>query len=124
MKAMQIADLRIENFRGIRTGHIRFGAHTVFIGPNNCGTTIIEAPALLFGRDRMVRSLTEHDFFEGDSCFLSFLSYLLPIAYPKVSSFASPRRGTALDKSRNCKGKSLSDLSPFVSLLSGPFAIR
>ena len=64
---MQIADLRIENFRGIRTGHIRFGAHTVFIGPNNCGkTTVIEALALLFGRDRMVRSLTEHDFFEGD----------------------------------------------------------
>jgi putative ATP-dependent endonuclease of the OLD family len=67
MNAMQIADMRIENFRGIRIGHIRFGAHTVFIGPNNCGkTTVIEALALLFGRDRMVRSLTEHDFFEGD----------------------------------------------------------
>jgi predicted ATPase len=50
MNAMQIADLRIENFRGIRTGHIRFGAHTVFIDPNNCGkTTVIEALALLFG---------------------------------------------------------------------------
>lgn len=64
---MQIADLRIENFRGIRAGHIRFGPHTVFIGPNNCGkTTVIEALALLFGRDRMVRTLTEHDFFGGD----------------------------------------------------------
>lgn len=64
---MQIADLRIENFRGISTGHIRFGAHTVFIGPNNCGkTTVIEALALLFGRERMVRTLTEHDFFGGD----------------------------------------------------------
>ena len=31
---MQIADLRIENFRGIGTDHIRFGAHTVFIGSN------------------------------------------------------------------------------------------
>jgi hypothetical protein len=31
MNAMQIADLRIENFRGISTGHIRFGAHTVFV---------------------------------------------------------------------------------------------
>jgi predicted ATP-dependent endonuclease of OLD family len=39
MNAMQIADLCIENFRGIRIGHIRFGAHTVFIGPNNCGKT-------------------------------------------------------------------------------------
>lgn len=26
---MQIADLRIENFRGIRNGHIRFGSHTM-----------------------------------------------------------------------------------------------
>jgi putative ATP-dependent endonuclease of the OLD family len=64
---MHIVDLRIENFRGIRTGRIRFGPHTVFVGPNNCGkTTIIEALALLFGRDRMVRTLTEHDFFGGN----------------------------------------------------------
>ena len=66
-EAMQIADLRIENFRGIKTGHVRFGPHTVFVGPNNCGkTTVIEALALLFGRDRMVRALTEHDFFGGN----------------------------------------------------------
>jgi len=64
---MQIADLRIENFRSIRAGHVRFGPHPVFIGPNNCGkTTVIEALALLFGRDRMVRTLTEHDFFGSD----------------------------------------------------------
>lgn len=64
---MQITDLRIKNFRGIRNGHIRFGQHTVFVGPNNCGkTTVIEALALLFGRDRMVRALTEHDFFGSD----------------------------------------------------------
>lgn len=64
---MQIADLRIENFRGINAGHVRFGKHNVLIGPNNCGkTTVIEALALLFGRDRMVRSLTEHDFFGGN----------------------------------------------------------
>jgi putative ATP-dependent endonuclease of the OLD family len=64
---MQIADLRIENFRGVRSGHVRFGQHSVLVGPNNCGkTTIIEALALLFGRDRMVRTLTEHDFFGGD----------------------------------------------------------
>ncbi len=60
---MQIADLRIENFRGIRASHVRFGRHTVFIGPGNCGkTTIVEALALLFGRDRMVRTLSEQCF--------------------------------------------------------------
>ena len=35
----------------------------MLIGPNNSGkTTIIEALALVLGRDRLVRSLTEHDF--------------------------------------------------------------
>ena len=52
---MQIADLLIKNFRGIESAYIRFGRHTVFTGPNNCGkTTVIEALPLLFGRDRMV----------------------------------------------------------------------
>lgn len=61
---MQIAKLEIENFRGIREGAVRFSPHTVLVGPNNCGkTTVIEALALLFGRDRMVRQLTEHDFY-------------------------------------------------------------
>jgi putative ATP-dependent endonuclease of the OLD family len=35
----------------------------VLVGPNNSGkTTVVEALALLFGRDRLVRRLTEHDF--------------------------------------------------------------
>lgn len=64
---MQIVQLRVENFRGIREACVAFGSHTVFIGPNNCGkTTIIEALALLLGRDRMVRTLTEHDFHGSD----------------------------------------------------------
>lgn len=64
---MQIAELKIENFRGIREGVIRFSPHTVLVGSNNCGkTTVIEALALLFGRDRMIRQLTEHDFHGSD----------------------------------------------------------
>lgn len=60
---MQIASLKIENFRGVQSGMIRFAPHTVLVGANNCGkTTVIEALALLFGRDRMIRQLTEHDF--------------------------------------------------------------
>lgn len=60
---MRIADLRIKNFRGVHQGYVRFGRHTVLVGPGNVGkTTIIEALALLFGRDRLVRELTEHDF--------------------------------------------------------------
>ena len=61
---MKVALLSIENFRGIRSGKIQFRDHTVLVGPNNSGkTTIIEALALILGRDRLVRDLTEHDFF-------------------------------------------------------------
>lgn len=61
---MKVALLSIENFRGIRSGKVQFRDHTVLVGPNNSGkTTIIEALALILGRDRLVRDLTEHDFF-------------------------------------------------------------
>lgn len=61
---MKIVALEIENFRGIQRGTIRFKEHPVLVGANNTGkTTIIEAIALLLGRDRLIRDLTEHDFF-------------------------------------------------------------
>ncbi len=61
---MRVSLLQLENFRGIRIGKVQFRDHTVLIGPNNsCKTTIVEALALVLGRDRLVRSLTEHDFF-------------------------------------------------------------
>lgn len=61
---MRIANLRIENFRGVRSGFVQFGRHPVLVGDNNTGkTTLIEALTLVLGRDRLVRELTEHDFF-------------------------------------------------------------
>lgn len=61
---MRIARLRISGFRGIKEADIRLGQTSVLIGPNNVGkTTIIEALALVLGRDGMVRTLTEHDFY-------------------------------------------------------------
>ncbi len=60
---MHVVRLKISGFRGIRTADITLGQQTVLVGPNNSGkTTIIDALALLFGRDRLVRRLTEHDF--------------------------------------------------------------
>ncbi len=60
---MHIVRLKISGFRGVRSADIALGRHAVLVGPNNSGkTTIIEALALLFGRDRLVRRLTEHDF--------------------------------------------------------------
>ncbi|MBU2527590.1 MAG: AAA family ATPase [Bacteroidetes bacterium] len=60
---MHVVGLNISGFRGVHSANIALGRHTVLVGPNNSGkTTIIEALALLFGRDRLVRRLTEHDF--------------------------------------------------------------
>jgi putative ATP-dependent endonuclease of the OLD family len=60
---LRIAQLNIQGFRG-QQRRSKASQHTVLVGPNNCGkTTIIEALALLFGRDRLVRRITEHDFF-------------------------------------------------------------
>ncbi len=64
---MKIVRLDIEGFRGIKSGKVLFNDFTILIGANNCGkTTVIEAIALLLGRDRLIRNLTEHDFFGSD----------------------------------------------------------
>ena len=61
---MRLIALSIHGFRGIQQAHIRFGAHDVLIGPNGAGkSTIIDAMSLVFGRIRLVRDLTEHDFY-------------------------------------------------------------
>lgn len=61
---MRLLALSIHGFRGIQQAHIRFGAHDVLVGPNGAGkSTIIDALSLVFGRVRLVRDLTEHDFY-------------------------------------------------------------
>lgn len=62
---MWVRQLDIENFRGIKSAQVDFGERqTVLVGPNGAGkSTVLEAFALLFGRDRLVRTLTEHDFY-------------------------------------------------------------
>jgi putative ATP-dependent endonuclease of the OLD family len=61
---MRIAKLEIHNYRGVSKGTIKFKRHPVLIGGNNAGkTTVIEALTLLFGRDKLLRELTEHDFY-------------------------------------------------------------
>lgn len=63
---MYIHRLKISGLRGVQNADITFGKHSVLVGPNNNGkTTIVEALALLLGRDRLVRRLTEHDFYQS-----------------------------------------------------------
>lgn len=60
---MFVSQLQINGFRGIRKGEFSFQQFAALMGPNNCGkTTITEALALVLGRDRLIRPLTEHDF--------------------------------------------------------------
>jgi len=61
---MKLLALSIRGFRGVQKAHLRFGDHDVLVGPNGVGkSTIIDALSLVFGRTRLVRDLTEHDFY-------------------------------------------------------------
>jgi hypothetical protein len=56
----------IEGFRGIQTADIILGEHTVLLGANNVGkSAIIDALGFVLGRDRLVRTLGDYDFFGG-----------------------------------------------------------
>lgn len=64
---MKLTRLDISNFRGIETATIYFGQHTVIIGHNNSGkSTIIDAIALLLGREKLAREIGDYDFLGGD----------------------------------------------------------
>ena len=61
---MKLLALSIRGFRGVQQADLRFGQHDVLVGPNRAGkSTIIDALSLVFGRIRLVRDLTEHDFY-------------------------------------------------------------
>ena len=61
---MKLFALSIRGFRGVQQADLRFGQHDVLVGPNGAGkSTIIDALSLVFGRTRLVRDLTEHDFY-------------------------------------------------------------
>lgn len=63
---MRICQIELKNFRGIREGKIVLPKHTVLLGANNAGkSTIVEALALLFGRERMVSPISDWDFYNG-----------------------------------------------------------
>jgi hypothetical protein len=63
---VRISQIELRNFRGIRHGRITLPTHAVLLGANNSGkTTIVEALALLFGRDRMLRPVSDWDFYGG-----------------------------------------------------------
>lgn len=61
---MFICQLEIDGFRGIKSAKLQFQPHTVLLGPNAVGkSAIVDALGLLFGRERLVRPIGDHDFF-------------------------------------------------------------
>ena len=63
---MRICQVELSGFRGVRHGRIVLPTHAVLLGANNSGkTTIVESLALLFGRERMVRPVSDWDFYGG-----------------------------------------------------------
>ena len=61
---MKLLLLSLHGFRGVPNADLRFDQHDVLVGPNGVGkSTIIDALSLVFGRTRLVRDLTEHDFY-------------------------------------------------------------
>ncbi len=78
---MIVSKLEIEGFRGVGSGELRLSRFCTLIGPNNCGkTTITEALALVLGRDRLVRPLTEHDFHGSEPMEASRIKIVATIA--------------------------------------------
>ena len=63
---MRICQIELHNFRGVKYGCVTLPKHTVLMGANNAGkTTIAEALTILFGRERMVRPISDWDFYGG-----------------------------------------------------------
>lgn len=65
---MQVRRLVIENFRGVASGAVYFGGHSLLVGGNNIGkSTVCEALDLVLGPERMSRRpvVDEHDFHCG-----------------------------------------------------------
>ncbi|MFO0617238.1 MAG: AAA family ATPase [Polyangiaceae bacterium] len=65
---MYVAQLSIENFRGILAGKFEFHDHTLVVGQNNVGkSTLFEALELALGPDRQARfpAVEEYDFYNA-----------------------------------------------------------
>ena len=65
---MRITKIRVENFRGIKSGEVLLPTHAVLVGDNNVGkSSVLEAIDLVLGPERLGRRpvIDEHDFFAG-----------------------------------------------------------
>ena len=65
---MRVINLKIENFRGVKSADLTFDRHTLLVGGNNVGkSTICEALDLVLSPDRLSRfpPVQEFDFYNA-----------------------------------------------------------
>jgi putative ATP-dependent endonuclease of OLD family len=65
---MKLVNIKINNFRGIKSCNLNLPAQTVIVGDNNTGkSTILEAIDLVLGPERLSKRpvIDEHDFYAG-----------------------------------------------------------
>lgn len=64
---LYVRKLAVAGFRGLKNAELLLGRRTVLVGPNACGkSTVCDALALTLGRTKLVRALTENDFYGGN----------------------------------------------------------
>ncbi|MFK4728809.1 AAA family ATPase [Agromyces mediolanus] len=66
---MHLAQIKVQNFRGISSADVSLAGNTVLLGDNNSGkSTLLEAVELALGADRLFRrpTIDEHDFYGGN----------------------------------------------------------
>lgn len=60
---MKVLALDVQGFRGVHKGRLVWPDQVALIGPNGAGkSTLVDALSLVFGRQKLVPELTEHDF--------------------------------------------------------------
>lgn len=88
---MQIAKLKIENFRGIKLADLEFDGHTLLLGQNNVGkSTICEALELALGPDRQNRFPVVEEFDFYNAAYLDENDEPIPIRIEVLLTYVTP----------------------------------
>jgi len=82
---VKVVNLKIANFRSIKSAELRFDGHCLIVGPNNVGkSTVCEALDLVLGPDRISRfpPVEEFDFHNARYFVPSEVEGEVPTAVP------------------------------------------
>ncbi len=91
LRAVYVARLTIENFRGIRHAVLDFDGHTLLVGQNNVGkSTVFEALELVLGPDRQARFPVVEEFDFYNAAYLNEKEEPVPIRIEVLLADVTP----------------------------------